>query len=376
MKSVLQNAALFLTASLIALGGIELGLRIWGPDVLAIGNQFVFFQFDPVLGWDNLPNAQGRFSRTEFSYPVKINSDGMWDDEVKPKAPDEFRVAVLGDSFTWGIGAAYGERFTEVVEARDRNVNVLNFGVSGFSPIQYLFQLDRIFQFQPDFIVIALCLGNDLTDNVTYDPYNQPKPYVVPSPDGETFVVKGYPLLDAKDVGLPLIGATSNSRILGMIEYLYESRHRRKDQGRGVDQTLIYVPPEKLGPEDAADVRSIYKLNELLLAAIKGKIEAASGPGRFAVLLAPTKYELGRYLHRPGSDPNYVGDQVRASLQRLGIPVVDGTTAIAESDYWKADGHWRPSGHAKIGELLAAFLARVHDEPAAPSDARRVLPDN
>ena len=56
----------------------------------------------------------------------------MYDAEVAPKAPGEFRVAVLGDSFTWGFGVPYGERFTEIVEARDRKINVLNFGVEAF----------------------------------------------------------------------------------------------------------------------------------------------------------------------------------------------------------------------------------------------------
>jgi len=358
MKSVLQNTALLVVASLVALAGIELGLRIWGPDVLAMGNQFVFFQFDPVLGWDNIPNAQGRFSRAEFSYPVKINSNGMRDAEIKPKAPGEFRVAVLGDSFAWGVGAAYGERFSEMVEARDPKINVLNFGVSGFSPVQYLFQLDRVFAFAPDYIVLAFCLGNDLIDNVTYNPYYHPKPYVTLSPDGGSFVVKGYPLSDGEDAGAHLIGATSHSRILGMIKLVYDNMHRQKFDGTDlvVDQDLLYVPSERLDPGEAEKVRTIYKLNELILAAIKEKIEAAAGPGRFAVLLVPTKYELGQYL-RAGSDRNSVGDKVRASLGRLGIPVVDGRTVIVESDFWKVDAHWRPAGHAKIGEQLAGFLA-------------------
>ena len=129
MKSFLPNAALFLFSCLVALGGIELALRLWGPDVLAMGNQYVFYKYDPVLGWDNLPNMRGQFSRLEFSYPVSINSQGMRDAEIKERRPDEFRVAVLGDSFVWGVGVAYGERFTEVVEARNPHINVLNFGV-------------------------------------------------------------------------------------------------------------------------------------------------------------------------------------------------------------------------------------------------------
>ena len=133
MKSALQNIGIVAVACLISLAGIEAGLRIWGPELLVIGNQRIFHKFDPVLGWALTPHAEGRFSRLEFSYPVKINSRGMWDGEIASKRPDEFRVAVLGDSFTWGSGVGYGERFTEVVEFRDPRINVLNFGVPGYS---------------------------------------------------------------------------------------------------------------------------------------------------------------------------------------------------------------------------------------------------
>ena len=59
MKKFLQNIGLMLVSAVVALAGIEMGLRIWGPDVLVIGNQFVFYRYDPVLGWSNLPNMQG-----------------------------------------------------------------------------------------------------------------------------------------------------------------------------------------------------------------------------------------------------------------------------------------------------------------------------
>ena len=52
MKSFLQNSLLFLVASAIGLGGVELGLRVWGTEVIGMGSAFVFFRFDPVLGWD------------------------------------------------------------------------------------------------------------------------------------------------------------------------------------------------------------------------------------------------------------------------------------------------------------------------------------
>ncbi len=374
IKSALQNVALFVLSCLISLGGIEAALRIWGDDVVTLGNQYVFYRFDPILGWNNLAGMQGQFSRSEFSYPVKINSSGFWDAELAPKRADEFRVAVLGDSFTWGQGVPYGERFTEIVEARDPKINVLNLGVAGFSPVQYLLQLDQTFAFQPDYIVVALCLGNDLADNVSYSPYNHPKPYVALSSDGKTFEIKGYPLTETKDTGTYLTGAASSLRIVGLVKMLYDQMHKPKGVGGlDMDEPLLYASIDKLSPHDRQRVADAFKLNEMLLAAMKKKIDATLGPDRFAVLLVRTKLEMGLYLSYPGSDRDTVANGVLASLKRLDIPAIDGRQVIVKEDFWKVDAHWRPSGHKKIGELLAPFLSKARAEQGTLSGVRRAF---
>src|ERR1051326_478698 len=137
VKTALQNAAVALVATVISLGGIEICLRVWGPEVVALGDIYVFYRYDPVLGWDNLPNAHGYLTRAEYSTEVSNNSLGMRDGEIGAKRPGEYRAAFLGDSFTWGVGVSYGERFTEVAGKLD-GIHTLNFGVSGFSPVQYL----------------------------------------------------------------------------------------------------------------------------------------------------------------------------------------------------------------------------------------------
>ena len=374
MKPFLKNAALFLVSCLIALAGIEVALRILGPDVLAMGNQYVFYQFSPKRGWDGLPNASGRFSRSEFSHQVTNNARGMRDAPVKPKRDDEFRVAVLGDSFTWGLGARYGERFTEIVENRDETFNVLNFGVSGYSPVQYWLQLDDVLALKPDFVVLALCLGNDLTDNVTYSPYNRPKPYVTLSTDGEGFDIKGYPLPKTLRSGSYLIGASSTLRTVGMVKLLVDRWQRPTTEDEtSVRNRLVYVKPDVLEPDKAVLVRELFKLNSLLLSAIKTKIDRTLGPGRFAVLLVPTKFEMGEIRKPEETDPNRPGNIISADLARLGIPVIDGRDVIIASDFWKHDGHWRPGGHAKIGEQLAEFLKAVRNgaKAAQPSPSDR-----
>ncbi len=164
MKSWIKNATLLVIAWAVALGGIELALRVFGDDVLALGNQFVFYRFDPKLGWSNRPNSHGYLTRAEYRIPVEINSVGMRDREPPPRLQGRQRIAVLGDSFVWGVGAQYGQRFTEVLQRKLPRLDVLNYGVSGYGTTQELAQLDGVLDAKPDYVIVALCLSNDVTD--------------------------------------------------------------------------------------------------------------------------------------------------------------------------------------------------------------------
>jgi hypothetical protein len=355
LKTTLQNAAVVIVATFIALAGIEICLRVWGPEVVALGDIYVFYRYDPVLGWDNLPNAHGYLTRAEYSTEVSNNSLGMRDVEIGAKRPGEYRVAFLGDSFTWGVGVSYGQRFTEVAGKLDPGVRTLNFGVSGFSPVQYLFQLDHVFPLKPDYVVLVFCLGNDLTDNVEYRPYDHPKPYAKLSSDGAKVEIAGYPL-PASEHGPELFGAASSLRIVGLTKRAIDSFTKPRG-GIVRSGARIYAPPASLSRGERATVASLYKINELLLDSIRKRVDKEIGPNRFAVALAPTLFE-----YQPATadfDPNAVPNGVRESLRRLDIPVIDGSAALMPADFWERDGHWRPSGHRKFGELIAKYLATV-----------------
>jgi hypothetical protein len=155
---------------------------------------------------------------------------------------------------------------------------------------------------------------------------------------------------------------------------LYDQVNKPKgDGGIGMDDAMLYASVDKLSPHDQQRVAAAFRLNEMLLAAIKKKIDETLGPDRFAVLLVPTKLEMGQYLSYPGSDRDAVAKGVLASLKRLDIAAIDGRQVIVKEDFWKVDGHWRPSGHKKIGELLAPFLSKARAEKGALSGERRVL---
>jgi len=84
------------------------------------------------------------------------------------KTPNSFRVAFLGDSFTFGWGVKEQEAFPQVVRRilqsvapQGTNVEVLNFGVPGYSTFQEVASFEDVgLDFRPD-VVVAYFIEND-----------------------------------------------------------------------------------------------------------------------------------------------------------------------------------------------------------------------
>lgn len=69
---------------------------------------------------------------------VSLNPDGFRERPITAKAPGTFRVAVVGDSFTFGNGIAAGDRYSAVMPRMlPAGFEVLNFGVPGNNTIEH-----------------------------------------------------------------------------------------------------------------------------------------------------------------------------------------------------------------------------------------------
>jgi len=105
------------------------------------------------------PNLNVRFE----GVPVKTNSFGMRNREISKKKPDgTYRIALLGDSFAFGWGVEFEKIFAQVMErqlnlsaAANKNFEVLDFGVPGYSSFQEAALFEKIgLDFEPDAILI------------------------------------------------------------------------------------------------------------------------------------------------------------------------------------------------------------------------------
>jgi lysophospholipase L1-like esterase len=85
-----------------------------------------------------------------FVYRIFTNSLGFRDAAVRdvPLKSDNWRVVLIGDSFTEGLGYAYEDTFAGILNERlrTRDVDVLNAGVSSYSPVIYYRKLKYLIE--------------------------------------------------------------------------------------------------------------------------------------------------------------------------------------------------------------------------------------
>ncbi len=149
--------------SLLALEGL---VRWWG--------YAEHYMYDPIympypasdeIAYVHRPNLEG--ARARGNILIHTDSLGLRSDlagkTYPPKQPGEIRIAIVGDSFTFGEGVAniadiYPERLENALsEQTDVPITVFNFGVSGYSVRDMAATLEyRMLSVQPDLVIMAL----------------------------------------------------------------------------------------------------------------------------------------------------------------------------------------------------------------------------
>jgi hypothetical protein len=134
----------------------------------------VFYTTDERRGYALRAGVEGWY-RKEGEAFVRINSAGLRDREhAREKPPRTLRVAVLGDSYAEALQVPVEDAFWSVLERElgacessgGRQVEVINFGVSGYGTAQQLITLrEHVWQYAPDIVLLAVTTNNDIVDN-------------------------------------------------------------------------------------------------------------------------------------------------------------------------------------------------------------------
>jgi lysophospholipase L1-like esterase len=173
-----------------------------------LNGQKGLFLIDPQAGYRMRPNACVLLRSQEYDQVLLTNNHGFVGPDLPAAKPaGEFRVVVLGDSYTVAGQVAYAQDYTTRLEqqlhaAGYGRVRVVNAGVGGYTTFNEAGLLrEDLAALQPDLVVVAAFVGNDVAENVlaTYGGYRDAPEH----PDGVTWSQAAADLLNQSDGWFP-----------------------------------------------------------------------------------------------------------------------------------------------------------------------------
>jgi hypothetical protein len=387
IRKFVVTTALVIFGCVLALVVLDVGVRIanhWYP---------YFYRYDAERGWGLSPGANGRYSREGGSY-LRINQDGFrGSDYVRPKPAGVVRVAVLGDSYVEAMQVAEDKTFTAVTgqqlsaspELRGRRIEAINFGVDGYGTAQELITLQRkVWSYQPDIVVLAIFLGNDIRNNSVALEGDRCRPFYVM--DGAGLKLSG-PFIDRPKFRL-WCEARFDYRDLRLLDLFRNTLEVAFSSG---------TPPTPAHPVEAAINYNIYKpptdrawndawgVTERLITMTRD--ETVRHGAMFLAVTEETGIQAwpdpavraAFQKHLGVTDLFYPDERIAALGQREGFAVLtlaQPLQAYAQShnvflhgfpNTPKGFGHWNEAGHAQAGQLIAERLLAMIENGQCPS---------
>jgi hypothetical protein len=348
--------------------------------------------YDAVRGWQLIPGGSG-WHRTERRQWITINRAGLRDvNHSLKKSPGTFRIAVLGDSYAEADVVPMRDAFWWVMQQRlracpalaGRRVEAINFGVRGYGTAQELLTLrDHVWQYSPDFVLLAIYTGNDIRNNFVRLEVNKCRPFYFPRAGG--FVLKG-PFTDSRWFRFKCF-VRFESRYSQTADIAGDGIITLRNLVRSYTRKHEPPPGSQIGPGFSTDPVYAAPINPVWSKAWRvtdweitqvARNVARHKAGFLAVTLSnpvqvypdpSRRHALAELMGVP--DLFYPDRRIAALGQREGFPVLTlAPTMQAYADAHHAylhgfapdslgRGHWNALGHRVAGKLIAERICRM-----------------
>lgn len=336
-------------AAAITLVGTEIIFRVYDW----VNPSFIFYS-DAYDRYRPLPSAR--------HVGTVLNSRGFNDVEHQLAKPaGVHRTIAIGDSFTAGV-VPYAEHFLTLLEqdlARDRPTEILNMGIPGTEPKDYLSILvAEGLAFAPDEVLVGFYIGNDFEAAMR-------KPYEY------SYVATFFNFLwqlrfveTPPDTGLPEVSTGYDDERPGFA--------RERFLEIETDRAEIFMTGHTGFADEVA--RAAGYLREM-------RVVAERAGARMTVVLMPAEVQIepalqdevirARQSSRDQFDFTQPNRLLAAALTAAAVSFVDLLPAFVEQGrslrlYKPQDTHWNIAGNRVAAQALAVYLRRASGPTAGP----------
>jgi len=390
---MIKNVASIGLSLAICLLFCEIAMRIFG---IAYPT---FYRPDPVLGFALRPGAKGWYRKEGEGY-VEVNAAGYRGIEVPPqKSAQDYRVAVLGDSFALGLEVMNAQTFAARTEKalstcaglEERRVSVLNFGAAGYGTAQeLLLYRDKVRAYKPDVVVLAFFSGNDVRNNSRLLQADPMRPYF--TLDDNALVLDDAFLTSAayqRRTHVPLslfYDLVNHVRLFQLVNEARQAiRYALQNAQQARQATEGETPPQQALAEAGLDLlaltsprdknwRDAWDVTDALVQTLAQDVRADGA--QFiamtisnAIQVSPDAAKRQAVIAALGAqDLRYADARIQALGRAHGFPVIDlamlmqpvvaetGTYFHGFKNTAMGTGHYNADGHAFAGQALADTL--------------------
>ncbi len=182
LRKDIPTGLLFLLSSLIALLLCETAARYFFEQTPSQGLYVPHKEFIYITKKDTVAQNRVRIDINETkTITFETSKQGLRNPILPAKASNEFRIAIVGDSFTMGWAVDDAHTFSALLEKKlngitsDKNFTVINGGMNGAGPLQEIGILQEyLLPLEPDLVIWQIYPENDVInayESVTKNPF-------------------------------------------------------------------------------------------------------------------------------------------------------------------------------------------------------------
>lgn len=365
---------------LLTLVALEIGARLMSDVTPGLTES------DPLIGLRYARNFEQSVYVSEAGRKVALRfNDVGFRGPTRPrtKPAGVKRIAILGDSMVASLAVDEAQTMVCLLErqlnesATDVRWEVLNFGVNGASPGQELvLYRELVREFQPDLVLCAFFVGNDLADSSSRLSTN-PRIYFDIDDDGQ---LRQEPPSRRRNAIAAFLNRNSYYYVWQRLAFSKASHRVRAEIGQLEPGHWIYSRREP--PKVAHAWRIIGKVLQEL------QREVVTDGGRFGVVMIPNAHQVYEDLftakavalageYADAFDANYPDERVAGICREKGIPCLSMLPEFRRAaphassqckDEWlfcNGVGHFNELGDALAARVIQRFITEGDPQQTA-----------